>query len=96
MSEIIENDLVTLEHKIKKLIEVNKTLRLYLQKSKEENSQLQEKIKRKDEELNNFQNKFKISKIVGHVAVNGNTAELKSKINEYIKEIDRCITHLSA
>lgn len=96
MSQVLESDLFSLEHKIKKLIEVNKTLRSHLQKSREENLQLQAEINRKEEELNNFQNKFKISKIVGHVAVNGNAAELKNKINEYIKEIDRCITHLSA
>ena len=96
MNSQLEDNLFSLEYKIKKLIEVNKNLNHQLHKTVAENNFLKEEVKRKEEELNNFQNKFKISKIVGHVAVNGGTAELKNKINEYIKEIDKCITHLSA
>ena len=96
MSSDLTADLTSLEFKLKKLIEVNKNLRLQLNVVHAENQGLKEEIKRKEEELNNFQNRYKISKIVGHVAADGNTAELKSKINEYIKEIDRCIAHLSA
>jgi hypothetical protein len=96
MNTQLEGNLTSLEYKIKRLIEVNRNLNHQLNKTVAENNFLKEEVKRKEEELNNFQNKFKISKIVGHVAVNGNTAELKSKLNEYIKEIDKCITHLSA
>jgi chaperonin cofactor prefoldin len=96
MNNQLEDNLMSLEYKIKRLIEANRFLNQQLHKTMAENNFLKEEVKRKEEELNNFQNKFKISKIVGHVAVNGGTAELKSKINEYIKEIDKCITHLSA
>ena len=47
--------------------------------------------------LAGFQNQIKISKIVQNVAT-GDDADatgLKQQIDEYIKEIDRCIAQLS-
>ena len=56
---------------------------------------LKEELVRKDEQFANFQNQQKLSNIASKIAgKEGNGAELKHKINEYIKEIDRCIIHL--
>ena len=47
-------------------------------------------------QLSDFQNQDKITKIVSNTTVEKEeSAELKHKLNEYIKEIDRCIAHLS-
>lgn len=46
-------------------------------------------------QLSDFQNQDKITKIVSNTTVEKEeSAELKNKLNEYIKEIDRCIAHL--
>ncbi|NVJ45735.1 MAG: hypothetical protein HWE07_01365 [Cytophagia bacterium] len=46
--------------------------------------------------LTDFQNQYKIAKIVSSTTVEKDeSVELKNKLNEYIKEIDRCIAHMS-
>ena len=94
-SELLVQELESLERKILKLLEANEMLKNEVRSTNHENQKLKQELKTKIQESNNFQNKSKITKLVGHVAVAGNTAELKSKINEYIKEIDSCIAHLS-
>ena len=78
------------------MLNEHKALKEEIQYLKDENYQLKNSIRTKDDHLNNFQNKIKISKLVGSMAVeNEDTAELKQMINNYIKEIDKCIAHLS-
>ena len=56
---------------------------------------LQSVIDEKDREIKNFQNRDNISKIVNTIAAeSANSTELKLKINEYIREIDKCIAYL--
>ena len=58
-------------------------------------SELKEQLVKKDEQFTNFQNQQKLSNIASSVVgKEGNNAELKLRINEYIKEIDKCIIHL--
>ena len=62
-----------------------------------ENNNLKSTLKRKERQISDFQNQNKISTIVDNVAAGGEeAAELKQYINEYIKEIDKCIAQLSA
>jgi predicted nucleic acid-binding Zn-ribbon protein len=57
--------------------------------------ELKEELTKKDEQFSNFQNQQKLSNIASSVVgKEGDSAQLKHKINEYIKEIDRCIIHL--
>ena len=63
---------------------------------KEQNQELKQYLKAKEEQIDNFKNKDKITKLVDGVVVSGgDTTELKQVINEYVKEIDKCIAHLS-
>jgi hypothetical protein len=67
-----------------------------LKASIQENNTLREELERQNQDLKNFQNQDKISKIVSSMAEDTQkNTELKLKINEYIKEIDKCIAHLS-
>ncbi len=85
-----------LERKVKLLLNDHKALKEENQFLKGENIDLKERVKAKEEHLNNFQNKIKISKLVGSMAVeNEDAVELKQMVNNYIKEIDKCIAHLS-
>lgn len=85
-----------LESKLYKLIEEKAELKAELSASMAENEKLNNIIAEQNEELKNFQNQEKISKIVSSIAEGTqNNTELKLKINEYIKEIDRCIVFLN-
>ncbi|WP_200974154.1 hypothetical protein [Echinicola sp. 20G] len=53
-------------------------------------------IQEKEASLEHFKNQIKISKIVNNIPVeNLESAELRNRINNYIKEIDKIITYLS-
>lgn len=91
----LSEELSLLEEKIKQLLEENKALKLEIVDLKKDKAALRDMVEKKVEEINNFQNQIKISKIVDSMAVEDNAAELKYKINEYIKDIDKCIAQLS-
>ncbi|WP_209330507.1 hypothetical protein [Lunatimonas salinarum] len=58
--------------------------------------EVQAELKEKDDLLEDFKNQIKISKIVKNIPVeNIESAELRGKIDNYIKEIDKVITYLS-
>lgn len=92
----LEAALSQLEEKIKKLLEERQALRQELLYLRKDNTELRAAVEKKAEQVNNFQNQIKISKIVDSMAVEEDTAGLKDKINEYIKDIDKCITLLSS
>lgn len=95
MEEHFAPKLILLEDKIKKLIEVYDQSLQEAKELREENAFLKSLVKNKEEEIKNFQNQFKISKIVTTLADDTHRkAELKLKINEYIREIDKCIAYL--
>lgn len=89
--------LETVKKKLEKLIKMYELTKEELRLVKEENEELMNLVKEKEEKIHDFQNREKINKIVSHVTEDSGEriTELKQKINEYIKEIDRCIAHLS-
>ncbi|MBV6645446.1 MAG: hypothetical protein KI790_08345 [Cyclobacteriaceae bacterium] len=94
-NERLHQEIRSLERKIKLLISEHEKLRELAALYQTENQELKTKVSRKDEELSGFQNKIKISKIVENMVVEGqDTTDLKDVIDDYIKEIDKCITHL--
>ena len=63
---------------------------------KNQNLELKSLLNSKDQQIIDFQNKIKISTIVDSISVDDSEAtEVKSKIDDYIKEIDKCINQLS-
>ena len=63
---------------------------------KVENQELKSNLRGRDEQLVNFRNQIKITKIVDNInPEDGSVSELKKKVDEYIREIDKCIAHLS-
>ena len=69
----------------------------------EENEQLKKRLSettasltQKEQEIEHFKNKIKISNIVDNRPVNpGDSSEMSDLINNYIHEIDHLITYLS-
>ena len=63
---------------------------------KRENQDLKASLAEKDRLIGDFQNRIKISTIVDHILVGEKeTREVKKQIDEFIKEIDRCIDQLT-
>lgn len=94
----LSTELQSLERKILLLVKEHKSLKEESQFLKNENRQLKSVLHEKEEQINSFKNQIKITKIVNSIAVDKDqesAAELKLKINDYIKEIDKCIAHLS-
>jgi chromosome segregation ATPase len=92
----LNSELQVLERKIRLLIaQYNKEK----QRSKDFESKYHEikaLLDSKQQQIQNFQNKNNISTIVDSIAVGDNeAAEVKNKIDDYIKEIDKCINQLS-
>ncbi len=89
-------ELQSLERKLILLINDHKGLKGENELLKTQNNEMKQFLKAKEEQIDNFKNKDKITKLVDGVVVSGgDTTELKQVINEYIKEIDQCIAHLS-
>jgi endonuclease IV len=84
-----------IEQKLNKLITRFNQAQDALEKARQEIRDLEEVIQKKDEEIKNFQNRDNIAKIVNTIAADAASAtEIKLKINEYIREIDKCIAYL--
>ena len=94
--EVLKTNLSGLERKILVLLNEHKTVKEEIQRLKMENYELKGDLKRRDDQLSNFKNQIKITKIVDHMnPEDGSASELKRKVDEYIREIDKCIAHLS-
>lgn len=95
-NEVFRTELSNLDRKVKLLLNDHSQLRQEIESLKRQNDLLESKVSEKEVALSGFQNQLKISKIVeSMVAGDENTTELKEVIDGYIKEIDKCIAHLS-
>ena len=92
----LNNELQALERKIRLLIaQLSKEQKGNLD-LKKKNEELQKLLNSKEQQIQDFQNKIKISTIVDSISVgDSEAAEVKNKIDDYIKEIDKCINQLS-
>ena len=94
--ETLKTNLNGLERKILVLLNDHKSLKDEVRSLKLENHELKTSIKARDEQISNFKNQIKITKIVDYIdPEDGSSSELKKKVDEYIREIDKCIAHLS-
>jgi regulator of replication initiation timing len=94
--EALKTSLNGLERKILVLLNEHKALKEELKGVKLENHELRADLKKRDDQLSHFKNQIKITKIVDHInPEDGSVSELKRKVDEYIREIDKCIAHLS-
>ena len=94
--ELLKTNLTGLERKILVLINEHKNLKEEVKALKKENQDLRAAVKVRDEQISGFHNQLKITKIVDNLhPEDGSVLELKKKVDEYIREIDKCIAHLS-
>ncbi|MCY7350190.1 MAG: hypothetical protein LH606_05930 [Cytophagaceae bacterium] len=97
-----------LELQLRSLLDELARLRRRLQETEQENEALREQLKGVQNQLKDaqkkeapaprpFQTSDKSLKLVkNYFQTSDNPAELKEQIDQYIREIDRCIAHLSS
>lgn len=93
MSQTIEQ-LTKLQQKVEKLIHLHRSLLLENQRLTTENERFEEAVRLRDREIAELGEKLKVIRLarqVGDAGTDQNTRDLKLKINEYIREIDRCL-----
>ncbi len=94
--EALKTNLNGLERKIMMLLNDHKTLKEEMRSIKLENHELRTDLRKRDEQLSNFKNQIKITKIADNINPGDESiSELKRKVDEYIREIDKCIAHVS-
>jgi len=94
--ELLKSNLNGLERKLLVLLNDHRTLKEEVAGLKVENQELRNNLRGRDEQLLNFRNQIKITKIVDNInPEDGSVSELRKKVDEYIREIDKCIAHLS-
>ena len=93
--EKLTSSISLLERNVKLLLGEYKALTGEVAALKTENQELKSVIDGKDIQLNDFQNKIKISNIVSNIGSGEfDSSEIKKQIDGYIKELDKCIVHL--
>ena len=92
----LRNEISTLERKVKILLTEYDRLKQDISHYRAENQELKAVIQSQKTEIDGFQNKFKITKLVDNMVAGGEDPnELKTVLDQYINEIDKCIAHLS-
>jgi chromosome segregation ATPase len=92
----LNSELQVLERKIRLLIAQYNQEKKRSEDFESKYQEIKALLDSKQQQIQNFQNKNNISTIVDSIAVGDNdAAEVKNRIDDYIKEIDRCINQLS-
>jgi len=94
--EALKNNLAGLERKIMMLLNDFKMLKDEMRTIKLENHELRTDLRKREEQLSNFKNQVKITKIADYISPEDESIlELRKKVDDYIREIDKCIAHVS-
>ena len=95
-SQTFEQKISGLEKRVGQLIKAYELEKAKSAQLLDTNKSLEQEIEALKGKISDFQNQDKIAKIVSSTTVEKDeSVELKNKLDEYIKEIDRCIAHLS-
>ncbi len=94
--DVLKINLNGLERKLVVLLNEHKGLKHEVTGLKSENTELRQHLRQREEQLGSFKNQIKITKIVDNIhPEDGSVSELRKTVDDYIREIDKCIAHLS-
>ncbi len=86
----------SLENKIEKLVDLHHRNKKELSSLKTENNHLNQTIDQQKKAIKDLEEKGKVLKLSKSLSTtNENTTELKLKVNELIREVDKCISLLN-
>ena len=90
-----ETTLSGIEYKIRKLVDENNGLRAEIAHLTESNEELRETIKNQEETINKQKEETNILKLRNTLVQKGDSAEIKLKINQLIRNIDKSLSLLT-
>jgi len=93
MKNLVEN----IEKKVNKLIQLYQSAQKEKEETLTENNQLKSELSDKDKTINSLEEKIKLLRITKSVSTQDDerNKESRQKINEYVREIDKCIALLN-
>lgn len=89
------DDFLKLEQSVRELIQKKKAKELELVHLKVELKELKEKTALQEKEIEELMEKNKILRIAGGATREEDSREIKLKINEIVREVDKCIAQLN-
>jgi len=90
----LENTLAGIERKVRRLVEENNRLRSVEAELRAEGSRLQEQINNQNITINHLKEQNTILKLGNALTEKGDSTEVKLKINQLIRNIDKCLESL--
>ncbi|MCR5193512.1 MAG: hypothetical protein K6D59_09425 [Bacteroidales bacterium] len=90
-----ETTLSGIEYKIRQLIEQNDKLKGQVMQLKEQNEEQAEIIKQQEKNISQLKEETQILKIRNTLVDKGDSAEIKLKINQMIRNIDKSLSLLN-
>ncbi|MBQ1409011.1 MAG: hypothetical protein IIY87_04580, partial [Bacteroidales bacterium] len=90
-----ETTLSGIEYKIRKLVDENNGLRAEIARLTESNEELRETIKNQEKTINKQKEETNILKLRNTLVQKGDSAEIKLKINQLIRNIDKSLSLLT-
>jgi chromosome segregation ATPase len=96
MSDQGYEELTLLNKKLEELFERYNNLRTKNKELKTENELIKQNLQERDEKIRQLETKYERVKLSGALLGEGeNAVEAKKKINELVREIDRCVALLN-
>lgn len=92
----IKSIVTSLESKIEKLVDLHRQTKKELSVLQTQNNHLNQTIAQQKQTIKGLEDKHKVLKLSKSLSENNeNTHELKLKVNELIREVDKCIALLN-
>lgn len=92
----LKSAVTSLETKLEKLVDLHRKTRKEVQALQLQNEQLSEALAQQKQTIKDLEDQSKVLRISKTITNNKeNTTELKLKINELIREVDKCIALLN-
>jgi hypothetical protein len=91
----IHQTLISLQSKMEKLVHLHRKQKDELLKLKQENEELSQLVDNKEKELLDLKNKNKLMRLGNELRGDERNTDLKYKINELVREIDKSIALLN-
>jgi uncharacterized coiled-coil DUF342 family protein len=89
--ENVADMITSIEFKVKRLIEQHKTIKENLQQHQNEIQELKTINEQHQKTINELKDKIKLLKIARSTETKEGAVDAKLKINEMVREIDKCI-----
>lgn len=84
-----------LKHKVEELVDMHRHALDENSALKSQNAELRNRINEQEKEIERLTESYKVMKLSEGVRSKGDTRETNLKINELVREIDKCIAQLN-